>query len=121
MELKQIFYHLTFPKVQRSCGGWSVHVPVFIQTFVETTVVVSHIPGLLQPDHHIIITIIIITTVNLTWTRTMTQPTQVETRAPTATNQKSAGEPNQQRGARHAATISIHSHLLQYYLSIYFY
>ena len=49
----------------------------------------------------------------------MTQPTQVETRAPTATNQKSAGEPNQQRGARQAATISIHSHLLQCYLSIY--
>ena len=59
MKLKQKFYHLTFSKVQRSCGGWSVHVPVFIQTFVETTVVVSHIPGLLKPDHHIIIIIII--------------------------------------------------------------
>ena len=43
----------------------------------------------------------------LTLTRTMMQPATGEMRAPTATNQKSAGEPNMQRGARQQATINI--------------
>ena len=45
----------------------------------------------------------------------MTQPATVETRAPTATNQKSAGDPNMQRGARQQATINTQIHLLKYY------
>ena len=47
----------------------------------------------------------------------MMHPATVETRAPTATNQKSAGEPNIQSGARQQATINTQIHLLKYVVS----